>query len=49
MVNAWKIGVGSGATILGVYVLFTQKDIVSVIFGVIAIGFGIGLFASASR
>ena len=47
MINPWKTGIGAGAIILGVYLIFTNmQDITSVIFGVIAIAFGIGLIAS---
>ena len=46
MVNPWKIGVGAGSILLGLYIFFNQNNIIEVIFGVIAIGFGIGLLAS---
>lgn len=47
MVNPWKTGIGAGAIILGIYLVFTNlNEITSVIFGVIAIAFGIGLIAS---
>ena len=49
MINAWKIGAGAGAIILGVYVLFNRQNFSEVIFGVIAIAFGIGLIASDSK
>lgn len=45
-VNPWKIGIGTGAVILGLYFLFGQFDSVSKIFGIIVIAFGIGLIAS---
>jgi len=46
MQRAWKIGFGAGSILLGIYFLFNFRDITSVIFGIIAIGFGIGLIAS---
>ncbi len=49
MVNAWKIGIGAGAIILGVYVLFNQQNFSEVLFGIIAIAFGLGLIASDSK
>ncbi len=45
-INPWKMGIGSGAVILGVYSLFNLQDFLSKIFGVISIAFGIGLIAS---
>ncbi len=44
--NPWKVGIGAGAILLGLYIFFNQKNIAEVIFGVIAIAFGIGLLAS---
>lgn len=45
-INPWKIGIGSGAVILGIYFLFNFQDFPSKFFGVISIAFGIGLIAS---
>lgn len=49
MVNSWKVGVGAGSIIFGVYFLFQNSDIISVILGVSAVAFGIGLIASSLR
>ncbi len=46
MPKAWKIGVGTGSILLGIYFLFNLKDTLSIIFGIIAVAFGIGLLAS---
>ena len=46
MPNAWKIGIGAGSILLGLYIFFNQNSITDVIFGVVAIAFGIGLLAS---
>ena len=46
MVSSLKIGVGSGAILLGLYIFFNPNNLTEVIFGVIAIAFGIGLLAS---
>ena len=46
MANAWKIGVGSGALVLGIYLLFENSDIWSIVGGVFSIALGFGLFAS---
>ncbi len=46
MSNEWKVGVGTGSIILGVYFLFNFKDIASVIAGAAAIAFGVSLIAS---
>ena len=45
MSSAWKIGVGTGSVILGVYLMFKFNDLGSVIIGVVAIAFGISLLA----
>jgi len=45
--NPWKIGIGSGSILLGLYIFFNQNNIFEVIFGVVAIAFGLGLLASA--
>lgn len=46
-VNPWKMGIGAGSMLLGVYFVFNfQQDISSVIFGIVAVAFGIGLIAS---
>ena len=44
--SPWKIGVGVGAILLGIYLAFNQKDTISIIVGIAAIAFGIGLIAS---
>ena len=44
--NPWKIGIGTGSILLGIYYFFNQNSIIDVIIGVIAIAFGIGLLAS---
>ncbi|MBI2632546.1 hypothetical protein HYW75_06070 [Candidatus Pacearchaeota archaeon] len=49
MVSTWKIGAGAGTIILGVYILFNQRNFLEVIFGIIAIAFGISLIASDSK
>lgn len=41
-----KIGGGTAAIILGLYILFNQQNFSEVIFGIIAIGFGVWLLAS---
>lgn len=46
MPNAWKIGGGAATILLGIYILFNNQNIAEIIFGIIAIGFGIGLLAS---
>jgi hypothetical protein len=53
MVNAWKIGGGAGAIILGLVILFNRSNladgvfaVISLIFGVVIIATGIGLIAS---
>lgn len=46
MVNAWKMGMGSGSILFGIYLFFIQNNLVELIFGVILIAFGIGLIAS---
>ncbi len=47
MPNAWKIGTGAGAILLGIYILFNnQNNIINSIFGVIAVAFGLGLLAN---
>ena len=45
-INPWKIGIGSGAVIFGVYSFFNFQDFLIKIFGVIFIAVGIGLLAS---
>ena len=44
--NALKIGAGTAAILLGIYILFNQTNLPDVIFGVIAVGFGFWLLAS---
>jgi len=45
--NPWKMGVGSGSILLGIYLVFKyQESAPSIIFGIIAIAFGIGLISS---
>ena len=46
-VIAWKIGVGAGSILLGVYFLLGGFDMAAKIFGIVAIAFGIGLIASS--
>lgn len=46
-INPWKIGIGTGAILLGLYFVFNfGNEVATVIFGFIAIAFGIGLIAS---
>lgn len=46
MVNAWKMGVGSGSMLLGVYFFFNDGSLIEVVLAVILIAIGIGLIAS---
>ena len=45
--NPWKIGIGAGAVLLGIYFAFNQKDVTGVIIGFAFMAFGIGLIASS--
>jgi len=48
--NPWKIGIGTGFILIGLYFVFNNKrDILSVIAGIGAIAFGVGLLASSQR
>jgi len=48
--NPIKVGIGTGFLILGVYLIFNNKqDILSVIIGIGAISLGIGLLASSQK
>ena len=50
MPNAWKIGLGAGLILLGVYLIFKyQQNIISVVSGIITIGFGLTLLASKDK
>lgn len=42
-----KIGVGSGLILLGVYLLFSQKEILGIASSIVSIAVGIGLVASS--
>jgi len=46
MSGEWKIGVGAGSIILGVYFLLNFNDIGSVVLGAAAVAFGFSLIAS---
>ena len=48
MVNAWKIGLGVGATLLGTYIALTSLgSVISVIVGIAISAFGIALISSS--
>lgn len=42
----WKIGIGTGLIILGLYFLFNQEGIVSILIGSIGVAVGVGLIVS---
>ena len=44
--NPWKIGIGTGAILLGIYLVFNQKNSIGIIIGLAVIAFGVGLIAS---
>ena len=44
--NAWKIGLGAGSILLGLYLALNQEGLLISIIGFIIIAFGIGLIAS---
>ncbi|MEK6898226.1 MAG: hypothetical protein AABX28_02605 [Nanoarchaeota archaeon] len=45
-----KIGFGAGAILLGISFVFNNSgDMATLVFGVIAIAFGLGLLASSQR
>ena len=46
-INPWKIGIGTGAILLGAYISLNFKDnIPSVIIGIAIAAFGVALIAS---
>lgn len=46
-IKSWKIGLGTGFVLLGVYLVFNnQRDILSSLIGITAIALGIGLIVS---
>ncbi len=44
--KSWKIGIGTGLIILGLYFLFNQKEIWGILTGIISISIGITLVVS---
>ncbi len=42
----WKIGVGTGAILFGLYLAFNQKNFIATVVGFILIATGISLIAS---
>jgi multisubunit Na+/H+ antiporter MnhG subunit len=45
--NPWKVGFGSGLLLLGIYLVFSNLQNMSVVFiGLVAMAVGIGLLAS---
>jgi len=44
--SPWKIGIGTGLILFGLYLVFNLKELAGNIIGFVAIAFGIGLIAS---